>query len=283
MKNSIYVYAMCVVMFAVSSCRNERKSEANNIDFEKYAVDTTYHLFGDVSKPAIQIHLSMHYPVGYKNSTVLDSLQRLIITSITTNSNQALRDPEEAMRNLVAQQITEYRLLEKDYETILSTKYDEYDVLPTSFSNEYMGDEDNTFDKDGILCFSNSVYRFTGGAHGVRTVKYTCVDLENGSVITEKDIFVDDYESVLSPIILEKLAEIQKVKSPKELEKNGFFDISDIKPNNNFYLNENGITYVYNPYEIAAYFVGISEVFIPYGDINFILASQSPVKRIASK
>ena len=283
MKNPIYVFAVCFAMFTISSCRNERKSEANNIEFSKYTVDSTYHLFGDAGKPAINIHLSMHYPVKYKNSAVLDSLQRLVITEVTSNSNQTLRNPEEAMRNFIAQQIAEYRLLEKDYETILSMRYGEYNVTPTSFANQYTGEEDNVFDKDGILCFSNNVFRYTGGAHGVESVKYMCVDLDNGTIITGKDLFVDNYEAILSPIILERLAQKQKVNSPKELEKNGFFDISDIKPNNNFYLNEKGITYVYNPYEIAAYFVGISEVFIPYEDIDFILAKQSPVKRIASK
>ena len=278
MKKTIYFYALCFVVFAVSSCHNEkRKSEANNINFEKYAIDSTYHLFGDTAKPAIKIHLSMYYPVEYKNLSVLDSLQRLIITSVTTNSNQALRNPEETMRNFIAQKITEYRLLEKDYESMLLMKDDEPSA---SFFNEYLEEESNVFDKDGIFCFSTCVYSFTGGAHGLNTIKYTCVDLDNGSVITGKDLFIDDYESLLSPVILEKLVEMQKVKSPKELEKTGFFDISDIKPNNNFYLNEKGITFVYNPYEIAAYFIGILEVFIPYEDITAVLASENPVKRI---
>ena len=122
-----------------------------------------------------------------------------------------------------------------------------------------------------------------GGAHGVKDVWYTCVNLNNGSVITGDDLFIDDYESFLTPLILGKLVEIRKVESPKELEKEGFFDTSDIRPNNNFYLNEKGITYVYNPYEIAAYYIGTLEVFIPYEDITVILAPQSLIKQIKNK
>ncbi len=276
MKNSVYAYAMCLAVLMISSCRNERRSEANNIDFKEYTMDSTYHLFDDATKPAIKIHLSMNYPVKYKNHSVLDSLQRLIIMDITQTPNRAMRNPEKAMLNLIEQQIKEYRLLEPDYEAALLMNDNE---PLASFSYEYTGNESNVFDKDGIFCFSTNIYSFTGGAHGLGIVKYTCVDLSDGSVITEKDLFLDDYESILSPIILEKLAEIQNVKLPKDLENNGFFDISDIKPNNNFYLNEKGITYIYNPYEIAAYVVGISEVFIPYEDISFILAPQSPIKR----
>ena len=275
MKNS--VYAACFLMLVISSCRNEKKSEANNIDFKEYVMDSTYHLFGDNAKPSIKVNLSMYYPVKYDNQSVLDSLQRLVIKSIiTTNSNRTLKDPEEVMRNFIAQLIEEYRWLEKDYEAALAMQ----EESASSFFNEYLGEEKTVFNKNGIFCFSTDVYRFMGGAHGVSDVRHTCVNLDNGSVITGDDLFIDDYESFLTPLILGKLVEIRKVKSTKELEKEGFFDISDIRPNNNFYLNEKGITYVYNPYEIAAYYIGTLEVFIPYEDITVILAPQSPIKQL---
>ena len=133
MKNLIY--AVCFLMFVMSSCHNEKKSEANNIDFKEYIMDSTYHLFGDITKPSIKVNLSMNFPVKYKNQSVLDSLQRLIITNVTTNSNQTLKDPEEAMRNFIAQLIDEYRLLEKDYEAALAMK----EESGSSFFNEYQG------------------------------------------------------------------------------------------------------------------------------------------------
>ena len=273
MKNSIY--AVCLLMLVISSScrnRNEKKIEANNIDFKEYVMDTTYHLFGDTIKPSIKINLSTSYPVEYKNKSVLDSLQRLIITSITGSSDQTQRNPEEVMRNFISQKITEY---------IRQVVTDE---LYDSFPNEYVAEESNVFYKDNIFCFSTGVYNFTGGAHGVKEVKNICVNLNNGSIITNRDLFtMDNSESLLTSIILEKLTEMQKVKSPVDLEKNGFFDISAIRPNDNFLLNEKGITYVYNPYEIAAYYIGILEVFIPYEDIIVILAPQSPIKQIVNK
>jgi len=283
MRHLIYIGALCLAMFTATSCGNQKEGKANNIDFKKYEMDSAYHLFGDAEKPAIKIHLSMNYPVGYENNAALESLQQLILAKVTANANQDVKDPETAMRKFIEKQIEEYRLLEKDYEKMLEERTGEYNITPNSFVNQYTSTEDNVFDKDGIFCFSNNVFEFRGGAHGIDRVLYTCVDLKKGTIITERDLFIDDYEEVLIPIILEKLVEIQKVKSPQELEKQGFMDITDIKPNNNFYLNEKGITYVFNPYEIAAYFVGISEVFIPYGDINFMLADESPIKKIVKK
>ena len=167
MKKLIYVYVLCFAVFAAFSCGNRKKGEVNSIKFKKYEMDSTYHLFGDVKKPAIKIHLSMHYPVEYSNGQVLDSLQRLVITSVTTKAGQASRNPEEAMRKFIDRQTEEYRLLEKEYEKEQSTQLIEYGETSAAFSNQYTGKEDNAFNKDGILCFSNNVYRFMGGAHGL--------------------------------------------------------------------------------------------------------------------
>jgi hypothetical protein len=109
-------------------------------------------------------------------------------------------------------------------------------------------------------------------AHGFYGDYFTCVNLDYGTIITLKDIFIEDCEEALISIIKSKLAE-----NPQELEQNYWVD--DIKPNNNFYLNSEGITFVYNPYDIAAYVVGQTEVFISYSEIEAILAPESPVKR----
>ncbi len=281
MKNLIYVYLLSFTVFFQFSCSNSdhrKKSETNNIDFRKYEMDSICHLFGDTLNPAIEIELSMNYPVGYENSPVLQILQKLMLAEVTANTGRDEKNPELEMRKFMEKEIETYLLQEK----IPSIQY-EKDEIPASFSGQYISNVDTIFNKGGIFCFFNKTYQFKGGAHGFDRAVYTCVDLETGSVITGENLFkAEYYESMLPSIIVEKLAEEHNLNSPKELEdeKNGFFDINDIKPTNNFYLNEEGITFVYNPIEIAAHFIGISEVFIPYGDISFMLADESPVKRI---
>lgn len=41
--------------------------------------------------------------------------------------------------------------------------------------------------------------------------------------------------------------------------------------NDNFMLTETGMTFTYNPYDIAAYASGLFEVEIPYGEIAHLL------------
>jgi hypothetical protein len=45
----------------------------------------------------------------------------------------------------------------------------------------------------------------------------------------------------------------------------------DIFPSENFILNDETITFVYNPYEIAPYAVGSIELIITYSEVSKIL------------
>ena len=45
----------------------------------------------------------------------------------------------------------------------------------------------------------------------------------------------------------------------------------DMFPTENFIIGEETLTFIYNPYEIAPYNMGMTELIIPYSDIEKIL------------
>ncbi len=69
------------------------------------------------------------------------------------------------------------------------------------------------------------------------------------------------------------------VDVPDSLLMKGFFTIEDIVPNNNFWLDEIGIHYSYNQYEIAPYSMGVIDVTVPYSDISDILLPDGIISR----
>ena len=75
---------------------------------------------------------------------------------------------------------------------------------------------------------------------------------------------------------------IYQVNEPDSLLEKGFFNIEDIVPNNNFYLNEEGIHYAFNQYEIAPYVMGEINVTVPYSDLEDILLPNGIVTRFFS-
>lgn len=85
------------------------------------------------------------------------------------------------------------------------------------------------------------------------------MNLKTGKPITEEEIFVDNYQDNLARILVDQIAKQNNVSDAKELENIGFFSVDEIFPNGNFLVDETGITYSFNEYEIAAYVVGVTE------------------------
>lgn len=66
---------------------------------------------------------------------------------------------------------------------------------------------------------------------------------------------------------------------PDSLLMRGFFTIEDIAPNNNFWLNDEGIHYSYNQYEIAPYSMGVIDVVVPYTELEDIILPDGIIAR----
>jgi len=77
-----------------------------------------------------------------------------------------------------------------------------------------------------------------------------------------------------------KIARNNHLDNPKDLETIGFFSIDEIAPNDNFSISDEGLTYYFNEYEIAAYVVGLTEVTLSYDEIKRLLRDDSPLLRM---
>ena len=103
------------------------------------------------------------------------------------------------------------------------------------------------------------------------------IDLNAAKPLTEEDLFVDGFAEPMAQILVDQIAKQNDVTDPKELENLGFFSIDEIFPNGNFLVDDKGITYSFNEYEIAAYAVGLTQVTLPYAEIRHLLRDDSPI------
>ncbi len=94
--------------------------------------------------------------------------------------------------------------------------------------------------------------------------------MKTGNLIKEDDIFIEGFQEDLAQILIDRIAKQNTV----EIQRTGeyrFFSIDEIFPNGNFLIDDNGITYTFNEYEIAAYVVGATNVHLPYEEIQYLL------------
>ncbi|MCB0518760.1 MAG: DUF3298 domain-containing protein [Lewinellaceae bacterium] len=104
---------------------------------------------------------------------------------------------------------------------------------------------------------------FQGGAHGSQTSLFATLDSQTGRKLTWDDV-VKDKAAMLS------LAERYFRKERAEIFTNGF-DFDETFPfalPRNFALIQSGIYLQYDPYEVAPYAMGSSELMVPFSEIG---------------
>ena len=96
------------------------------------------------------------------------------------------------------------------------------------------------------------------------------VTVSNGKMIV-KSSSVDAVEFEITDIAEILFRKASDDMAINELKDAGYLYSMDMFPSENFILNDETITFVYNPYEIAPYAVGSIELVITYNEVSQIL------------
>lgn len=274
MKNSRIGLIMCLLtVLAFSSCRQKTIRTIEKSDVERF------YLAADTSKGALSIELNVEIPVCFDDDKVLDSIRNNIISNLFGLEYISF-DNDSLVQQFTADLKTEYKLTN---EPIL-TEMDEKSLY--SFNNEHILDGFSLLSDEHIYSYGINRYVFMGGAHGLNTINYLNFNLKNGKQITESDLFMKNSTKKLTELIkkriVEQSLEDESLEPIKNLEKTDFW-IDAIKPNGNFYITDESLNYVFNPYEIGPYYLGITEVRLPYERLKSILKPNSIVSYLIKK
>jgi hypothetical protein len=281
MKHKLYwtVIALFFVIFGFSGCDSKTKTTAENrIQLDSLHIDKTYHLLENPNNPNCNLQITFVFPARYENKEVLAMTQRHFIRSFFGEPYENLA-PEAAAEQYVEDYLNEYKSLESDF--LAEAKKDEeheehedHEGMSSSdswFSYYEFSSNEILYNKNDLLCYSINYERYTGGAHGAHSCKACIIDLTTGLELKEKDFFTDGYQENLAQILVNKIAKENHAENAKDLENQGFFSIDEIYPNDNFAIDDTGITYYFNEYEIAAYVVGMTRVHLAYDEIRHLL------------
>lgn len=224
--------------------------------FETLVNDTlVYSTPGDSSMPSLSYHNSVLQANG--NS----SLDRWINDEIKTFYQL---DPGLSLRESTTAEMESYVL---DY-TELADDMREKGITAT-MDWQYEDNLLHTYHANDFLILNKYGYSYSGGAHGNAWSLFISLDLKNRRLMQLPDIITGDEEAL--PALLEKhLRKTYDIKDNESLQDFGLFELH-ILPNNNFYFDDKGLSFVYNQYEIAPYSAGMIEFTIPWGDLKELL------------
>jgi hypothetical protein len=120
-----------------------------------------------------------------------------------------------------------------------------------------------------VLSFALNKYYYTGGAHPNYMSQNFNFNLNNGKLIQLSDIFEGDYKKILLQAAEKELRKQQDI--PAKAPLSDFIFEDELTLNDDFYLSPEGITFVYDPYEIAPYAFGTITLPIAFKDIKSIV------------
>lgn len=279
-KSSIVLVAvLALITPMLFSCKDKKTTgESTKITFDSIVVEKQIPLLveNDTTLPHADVKVSFTYPVSFRNDEDVARLQQIFLGTFFGDVAYDTLSPADAVNKYIADYTDEYKKLSNDF-------YEEKNRLEGKTPQwywYYMYNSNKILHRhDSIISYAVEYADYTGGAHGSYRVTYTNIDLNELATISEEDIFIPDYYNPLTKKIVNRLMQDHNVTEPDSLLRRGFFAVEDIMPNNNFWLNEEGIHYAYNQYEIAPYASGVIEVTIPYSDLTDILLPDGIVSR----
>ncbi|MBO6045264.1 MAG: DUF3298 domain-containing protein [Bacteroidales bacterium] len=123
---------------------------------------------------------------------------------------------------------------------------------------------------EGYFAGQNGPYRsyivnltdFTGGAHSNSTTRALVFDVRDGSTVTLDDLFLPDFNDILTAVLNSHVAE-----SLSEEDMEDLFE-DTISPTGNYILTSDSITFIYNPYEIGPHSIGTPSISIPIKELK---------------
>ena len=273
----IYVSVVLITFLTLSvSCKKKTKSSDNEVVFETIQENNTQSVDYKKSKLNCNLHIAFTYPVSYQNEARLNDLQRLFIEKVFP-PRYADFSPQEAVKNFSAQYF-------QDFQSIKFGDYFEDDYVledESGFIYELKLENEILYNRHNFISFVVKNVIYEGGAHGSNSIYGYVIDLDTGKFIKEEDFAGKNYKRNLSSLIVQKIAVAKGLSDVSQLESIGYNAIEDILPNDNFTIDDKGITYYFNEYEIAAYFVGTTEVFISHDELKSYITNDNPISSLA--
>ena len=267
----VCLFTVVILLSFLFSCgKKDKMAKENEISFDSIRIEASQHLFNDTSKPNCNLDMRFTFPVKYSNKEVLTKIQQKFIESFLGEDYKELT-AQNAAEQFKKDYLEEYKNREKEYLEDQERKAED-EIIPSRWYSYYKsGNIDIYYNKANILSCIFFIDSFYGGNNSEKNFIYVTFDLTNGNTLKEEDLFIDNYEDELNKLIFNTLAEKNQAKDEHELIQMGYFGATELASNENFIIDEKGITYLYNEREIASELLGSIQVFLPYEKLESIL------------
>lgn len=263
MKSYTPLLAFLLTLFVVSCGGSD---DTQQLTFAKASVSRQVKLTADADAPQCQINIAVDYANtgnAATDKTINNTIERELFgmenismkAAIDSFAQQYVADYSESLLPL-------YRADRADKE---KHKWYEYSYNVKTETAEGL---------KGYTVFRASTEYYEGGAHSVSLQTVLNFDNKTGRLVTLADVFVKGSDKRLAEILLEALEDKTGKKGIDALKADGYLCTTDMYAPQNFVLGSDGITFVFNAYEIAPYEKGLIELTVDYDTVDDLLVEK---------
>lgn len=270
----------------LTGCHRDSNKELNGeitwetVHAEKSYTDTlTAQIWQDtaLAAPAYKVRLDIMSPSAKGSKAALaDSLRTYLIRRHTLEGPDytAGLSVDSYLDSVIAYGMEGYM---QDLDRAKSLMRDDAEsptALLSFFTDELIKSDSLTYNRADLVSMKISQYAFNGGANGAASIQSGTYDLRNARPVTVDLLFADGSEDPVNQLLLKALMSDFGVDAVEALADKGVYFYEEAKMGENFYLSDEGVTFFFNPYDIAAHFVGPIELTLPYSDLSGYLKDE---------
>lgn len=112
-------------------------------------------------------------------------------------------------------------------------------------------------------------FQYLGGAHGVNTMTPVVFDLNTGEEVPYSAFTGNVSPSQLVALLdKHKYDALENMIKEDDIDRENIFYVEKIEPSRHFTVDDDGITFYYQPYDVAAYVFGVIQIPIPWEELR---------------
>lgn len=244
MKHSL-IYIILVILVTFTACGGN--SRESSIEFNHVTVEKNVSIDNSKDAPQCHVHLDI-LQVANDTSSRGCLINEAIVNKIFDMEQLTPQAAADSFANTYTRDYRKnmYPLYREDYADAQKRPWYEFRYVVTT----------ETIHDGDITNYLITLDYYEGGAHGITQLLTLNFDNKTGRQVTLGDIFGPDYEASLCDQLVEALLKKTGDHDLKELHQRGYLYSMDMFIPENYIIEGDQVTLIYNPYEIAPYSEG---------------------------
>ena len=250
---------VAAALFALTACTKEIKTETLRLE-----EDIPLH---EGSENHLDLNLDIDFPVSGFSKEALEEVRKAIRVHTRgenyTEFTGSLAELGKAWRDALAEDY-----IDSNTAMLEEMEMAEEDAPFLNWGYEYRGGFGNPY-KQYVNYFIDQ-YEYLGGAHGMNVNVPLVFDTKTGQRVEWQELAPGVSEARMSELLLQHRMDDLKdmIGDEESIDESDIFFSESVEPSPWFSVDKEGLTFYYQPYDLAPYAFGIITIPVPWSDLK---------------